>query len=402
VRTVTLVLVDPAGQVLGALPPFEVSTPWWQEVGEIAARTGTQVLRLLHADRAAPPGGHVTYLAEPDPAATTGPHPAATIEPDSAATTGPDPAATTGPAGRALAPATVDPAAEPHRAAYAQVGGPAATLAWAAAHTGFARAHQKRTWNLSAIWRLDDTDGNPVAWIKQVPEFFAHEPDALRMVDAVAPGLVPPLLAAGPDGRMLLGHREGEDGYDAGADVCRRIAEAFHPVQVRLAGRALPGIPDRRGVDFGFARAFEERIPGLGKLLDDLPRRMAAVAECGLPDTLVHGDLHPGNVRIGPDGRLTIMDWGDCYRGHPAVDILRLVERLEEPDEVIEHWAYGWKASLPGSEPRRAAELMRPMAALRAAETYHGFLAAIEPSEQPYHADDVPERLAAAVAAGQI
>jgi hypothetical protein len=57
---------------------------------------------------------------------------------------------------------------------------------------------------------------------------------------------------------------------------------------------------------------------------------------------------------------------------------------------------------VPGSEPGRAAEVMRPMAALRAAETYAGFLAAIEPSEHPYHAADVPGRLAAAVAAAQI
>jgi Phosphotransferase enzyme family len=360
VRTVTVILVDPAGQVLGALPPFEVSTPWWQDVGEIAERTGAQVLRLLHGDQAAPPGGHVTYLAE-----------------------------------------MAGPAAVANRAPYAEVGGPAATLAWAERHLSFAGAHQQRTWNLSAIWRLDDGNGEPVALIKQVPGFFAHEPDAIRMVDEVAPGLVPPLLASGPDGRMLLGHRPGEDGYGAGADVCERIVEAFHPVQEHFAGQPLPAIPDRRVIDLAFARPFEDEIAGLRRLLDDLPRRRAEVAACGLPDTLVHGDLHPGNVRLGPDGRLTIMDWGDCYRGHPAVDILRLTEHLDDPEAVLEAWAYRWERSVPGSEPRRAAELMRPMAALWAAETYARFLTSIEPAEHPYHAADVPDRLAAAVSEAQ-
>jgi hypothetical protein len=316
VRSVTLVLVDPAGQVLGALPRFEVATPWWQEVGEIAVRSGTQVLRLLGADRPVPPGGHVTYLAEVPAAA------------------GP-----TGPVAGSLAAAEVDSAPQPHRPPYAEVGGPAATLAWAAGHLRFDRAGQQRTWNLSAIWRLDDASGGPVAWIKQVPAFFAHEPDALRMVDAVVPGLVPRLLAAGADGRMLLAHQPGEDGYGAGADVCDRIAEAFHPVQEHFIGRPPTLIPDRRGVDLAFARPFEGRIPGLGQLLDDVPRRLAEVAECGLPDTLVHGDLHPGNVRIGPDGRLTIMDWGDCYLGHPARDVLRLVERIDDPEPVLDRWA---------------------------------------------------------------
>jgi hypothetical protein len=36
---------------------------------------------------------------------------------------------------------------------------------------------QQRTWNLSAIWRLD-TGYGPV-WLKQVPRFFAHEPAVL-------------------------------------------------------------------------------------------------------------------------------------------------------------------------------------------------------------------------------
>jgi hypothetical protein len=390
VRTVTLVLVDPAGDVLGALPPFEVSTPWWQEVGEIVDHTGVQVLRLLHGDRPHPPGGHVTYLAEtPGPAGTPG------------LAKGPGVANGSGLAEVPGQKAGLDRAPQPNRAAYAEVGGPAATLDWAAAHCAFATAHQKRTWNLSAIWRLDDERDEPVAWIKQVPAFFAHEPDALRLVDEVAPGLVPPLLAAGADGRMLLGHRPGEDGYGAGADVCERIAEAFHPVQEGFAGRAWPMIPDRRGIDLAFARPFEGEIPGLGKLLDDLPRRLAEVAACGLPDTLVHGDLHPGNVRLGPGGRLTIMDWGDCYRGHPALDVLRLTEHLDDPEAVLRRWAYRWERSVPGSEPRRAAELMRPMAALWAAETYSRFLASIEPTEHPYHAADVPERLAAAVEAAQ-
>lgn len=32
-------------------------------------------------------------------------------------------------------------------------------------------------------------------------------------------------------------------------------------------------------------------------LLADLEARLDALRECGLPDTLVHGDLYPGNVR---------------------------------------------------------------------------------------------------------
>jgi hypothetical protein len=43
---------------------------------------------------------------------------------------------------------------------------------------------------------------------------------------------------------------------------------------------------------------------------------------------------------------------------------------------------------VPGSDPDRAAMLLRPVAALRLAAVYVHFLANIEPSEYPYHADD--------------
>jgi phosphotransferase family enzyme len=360
------VLVTGDGDVLGAMPPFEVGTPWWQEVSEFAEE-GRPVLRLLSVD-----GPDVTYLAE-----------------TSAPVAG-------------LRAVEVDLAPDPRRAPYAEVGGPAASLAWARGVLGPVAAHQQRTWNLSAIWRLD-RDGRTVAWLKQVPSFFGHEPAALRLVDSLAPGLVPPLIAAGPDGRMLLAHIEGDDRYGGDADLCDRIAEAFHPVQVALAGRPdLPEIPDGR-IDAErirrVATPFLDRIDGLAGLVDELPERRTAIDECGLPDTLVHGDLHPGNVRTDEGGRLTIMDWGDCTIGHPALDILRLTGDLDDPEPLLRAWAHRWRQSVPGCDPRRAVELFRPVAALRGAVIYSAFLDAIEPSEWPYHAADVPRCLAEAVAA---
>jgi hypothetical protein len=389
-RTVTLVLLDAAGGLLGALPPFDVDVPWWQEAGVVVdgarARHGidVQVLRLLHADRPHPPGGHVTYLAQ------TGDRP---------------------PPG--LSPADVDLSPHPNRAAYAEPGGPAASAAWAvdalaALGTPGAVAVQQRTWNLSGIWRLD-VDGAPVAWLKQVPAFFAHEAAVLGLIAGVSPGLAPPLLAAGPDGRMLLANAPGEDRYGAGADFRALIAADVHPVQAHFVGRAgellAAGVPDRR--DLGpwlaaAASAYRNRIPGLANLLDRLPQRLAAVAACGMPDTLVHGDLHPGNVRSDGTTRV-LMDWGDATVGHPALDILRLTGDLPdaEAEPLIAAWTERWRATAPGCDPGRAVDLMRPVVALSGAAVYAGFLDRIEPSEWPYHADDVPAALTAAVAAAR-
>jgi hypothetical protein len=198
-RTVTVVLVSPDGALLGCLPPVEVATPWWQEVSSIAAR-GVQVLRLLHGDRPYPPGGHVTYLAE------------AVDHPE-----------------RVTEPPEIDLRPHPLRAPYAEIGGPAASLASARDILGpGVTAHQQRTWNLSAIWRMDRPDGTPVAWLKQVPAFFAHEPEAIRLVR-------PP----GPARRS------------------RRLRPAGHPRARRPAPRQRPHRRRRPAHD-----------PGLGRLHD--------------------------------------------------------------------------------------------------------------------------------------
>jgi hypothetical protein len=296
-----------------------------------------------------------------------------------------------------------------------------------------ATATQRKTWNLSAIWRLD-AGGVSVAWLKQVPRFFDHEAAVLGLVSGVAPGLVPPVLAVGAEGRTLLAHVPGEDRFGADAEFCALVAEDFHPVQAHFAGRAsellAAGVPDGRLDAAAYERVaspFYDTIDGLRELIEGLPERLAEAAACGLPDTLVHGDLHPGNVRslspvaaaagsspvssavsadssvvsaAGGDLRV-IMDWGDASVGSPVFDILRLTGGLDDPAPLIEAWVRRWLHTVPGSDPGRALELLAPVEELRAAAAYANFLANIEPAEWPYHAADVPDRLGNAVTRGQ-
>ncbi|WP_305786840.1 phosphotransferase family protein [Symbioplanes lichenis] len=389
-RNVTLVLVDQAGSVLGALPSFEVGLPWWQEASDVveAARlkhgVTVTVLRLLAADRPAPPGGEVVYLAQAHGDIGV------SLEPFESVT--------------AVGPADLAP--EPLRAPWAVPGGPDASVAWAleALGPGDTVAVQQRTWNLSSLWRIDMA-GRPVAWLKQVPWFFAHEPAVLRLLDGVAHGLVPEVLAVGEAGRSVLAHVPGEDRYDSGAELCATVAREFHPVQVEFAGRTgdllAAGVPDRRREGDRFARVAEpwlDSIDGLTDLVDELPARLAAIEACGVPDTLVHGDLHGGNVRATATSRV-IVDWGDSVVGHPAFDILRLTDGLPEQPRLLAEWAARWRESVPGCDPGTALALYRPVAALRSATIYQDFLDHIEPSERPYHESDVPDRLRAAVAA---
>ena len=389
-RTVSLVLCQPDGEVLGALPPFQVDLPWWQEVADVVegafAHHGVEVtvLRLLEAEpRPFSAGGAVTYLAE-----LAGDVPGDLD--DWSGHLGLD---------------------EPRRASWARPGGPAADLAWADAalaslgRVRSAPAQQVRTWNLSSLWRLLTTEG--ACWLKVVPPFFAHEGAVLAHLD---PTTVPPLLAAqGP--RILVGEVPGPDRYGASGPVLVEMVEQLVALQGQWIGRedeliAL-GAPDwRAGPLTRLLTALVDRADpslepgvaaGLEALVVGLAERFAAVAACGLPDTLVHGDFHRGNLR-GPDGSLTLLDWGDCGAGQPMLDQAAFLEGLEPEDApaVRAAWSAAWRRLVPGCDPDRAAGLLAPVSALRQALIYDTFLTGIEPAERIYHADDPARWLARA------
>jgi len=389
-RTVTVVLRTD-DEVLGALPPFDVPWPFWPDVGEVVAgcrdRYGIDiaVLRALELPPTAGPGGTGSYLALVDGPVT------AALEPWQ----GSDP----------LAP-------HPLRAAYAEPDGQRAAIAWADAalaaigRTRTGPPQQVKIWNLSAIWRLP-TDAGPV-WLKDVPPIFVHES---ALVTRIGPLAAPTVLAAAP-GRLLMADIAGIDQYDAtGAAVLEilGLATGLHAEwAARVEDLVELGVPDRRPdaalplvadvVDRHADELDHEERARLRTLVDGLPRRLKALAATGLPDTLVHGDLHPGNAR-GESGRFTVLDWGDAAIGHPALDFVRLHDWVPEIDRgpATEQWVADWARLVPGSDPRRAAELAHPWLKLMSAVTFRRFLDHIEPSEQPFHAADPARCLRAAI-----
>ena len=385
-RIVTLVLVDDAGSVLGALPPFRAETPWWMDIGPVVravrARHGLRVtvLRVLDTERASAHGGAVTYLAQLDADATL---------PTLLSWNGTLPE-------------------DPKRHPYARIGGPQADLAWAASALqaqGDAPAgepEQIRTWNLSSIWRLPTRSGS--AWLKVVPPFFAHEG---RMLQALAGAPVPHLIGH-EGGRLLLAHIPGEDCYEAPLAARLKMIDLLVDLQHRWLDRGgqllALGLPDWRGpaLTTSFTALIDRRTDAiqhddrapLDAFVTALPARFAALAECGVGDTLVHGDFHPGNVRS--DGRTqTLLDWGDCGIGHPLLDLPAFLDPTPEGEREATraHWFAAWQGALPGADLARAVRLLGPLAMARKALIYQNFLDGIEAAEHPYHRSDVPDFL---------
>ncbi len=391
-RIVSLVLVDADGTILGALDPFPVDTPWWMDVAPVIKEArrlyevDAVVLRLLWTERDLPHGGEVTYLAQVDLASVP----------------------------RELRAWEGELLHDEHRAAYAEVGGPHADIAWAEQvlraqnKSPVGRPTQHRTWNLSSIWSLPTRSGN--VWLKVGPPFFAHEGAVIAAVaernerSGGERTAVPSLLGRAST-RLLLADIAGSDRYDAGLEERFAMIDALVDLQRQWLGRSdelTPlGLPDWRGASLtdSISRLVERRALDLDgatarelrAFVAELPARFAAIAECGIGDGLVHGDFHPGNVR-GDGSTNTIIDWADSGVGHPLLDQPAFFRTAADGETrpLATHWAAAWRRTIPGGEPERASALLAPVAAARQAVIYQGFLDRIEATEQRYHVHDVP------------
>ena len=376
-RVVTVVLDQPRG----ALPTFTLDTPWWQEVESVVDAVRDEfgldivVLRVLEGET--PFVSPVTYLAE-----VTAGDPAALLE-----------------------PWTKPIADDPLRAAYARPGGPQADLDWAARHVAFTgQPVQVRTWNLSSIWRIPTTTGSCGSSTCHRSSRTSRRCCALSTVAAPVPHLI-----AGEPGRMLLADVPGRDCYDATRPELEAMVDTLVDLQGAWAGRVddvlALGAPDWRSSAFiHLAQDVVERDAGaelrtvLDPFVERLPQAFADLDSCGLPNTFVHGDFHPGNVRWTNDGPV-VLDWGDAGVGHPLLDLPAFLDRAGPHTAELEaRWLDRWAVAYPGSDPRRAADVIAPIAALRRAIVYRGFLDGIEETERVYHRSDVPEQLQTAVA----
>ncbi len=370
-RTVGAVVTH-GTEVLGAAGPFAVDGPWWADVAPVAAgltdRLGVPVLvlRLLRADGEGMRDGHVVYHAE-----------------------------AAGHTVRGLADTDVAyadlMAPQRFRSPWATTEGLRELLGWARGELAAAGrpvtgpVEQYRSWNLAGLFRLPTAAG-PV-WLKATPHFAADEPAVIAALARHDPGLVPTVVAAG-EHRMLLDHLPGGGCLDAPADVVARVVGRLAAAQ---ATAVPPAVPDRRDPPRRVATLLDGGVPELTATERAAARRLTGrwreLDACGLPDTLVHGDFHPGNWQGDP---AVVIDFADAHVGNPVLDGLRAADFLPAATrtEAARAWVRAWAGLAPGSDPARALAVAEPLAHLAYAVRYQEFLDGIEPSEHPYHAGD--------------
>lgn len=178
---------------------------------------------------------------------------------------------------------------------------------------------------------------------------------AVPRVHGVLEGTGDPTRRAGivfdrADGREMLAV--------LGAQPWRVATEAkrLATIQAAILTRRTEALPDLH-------EALRERIERAD--LPDARRRRVLAQLDALPRSMhvCHGDLHPGNVLLGPAGA-TVIDWANATRGDPAADLAQtrmLLSSAEIPEgtraRALMEGARRLYASLWWQRVRRAAPL---------------------------------------------
>ena len=184
----------------------------------------------------------------------------------------------------------------------------------------------------------------------------------------------------------MLAHVAGENLHWL-PDVLAALEPVFGtPVYLRLAARCTlePGHAIAE-----LHRAWTGRADEL-LALGPQDRRVEAPELAALPDTLVHGDFHPGNAFFDED-RAVIFDWSDACVAHPLFDLHLYLHELGDRgrrDELVEAYASGWNGDVDADTIRELLPLAAPLSCLHQAESYRAIEAACAPDDRWWFAGE--------------
>ncbi len=269
------------------------------------------------------------------------------------------------------------------------------------------RLVRKRPW--SAVWRVEA--GGTVGYAKQNCPGQAHEARLVSRLATLAPGYVVPVVAADSERDLLLTEDLGPTLDESeGGDVDRwcRVVTAAAYLQRQTAGRldevGLTSLPP------GDATTYVADAAGrLGALPADDPRRLAPeaasrvqallpviarwaeeVEDLALPLTLLHNDLHTGNV-VEQEGRLRFFDFGDAVLAEPLgnllVPLMMAGHELDAAPDDPRLWRIAdaalevWSDLVPLRELRAALPAALRLARLARVESWRRCVASMTPSE---------------------
>lgn len=321
-----------------------------------------------------------------------------------------------------LRPRLADWVAEQHGAApdplappWSRAGWHGRASDWIAAHLagrGPIDVEQVRAWGIWTVLRATDATGVRF-WFKGICEHFGREVPVTAALDALAPGFVAPVVAADLDERwLLLGDLpdvapEGEPtSHHTAYPRLRELQRAVAGDRQRLiaAGatvRPLTSVPDAFAEVLGdpaFAEWLHVTPERARQLAAWVTESVAEIDALRLPEVLVHGDFHPGNVTTLADGTRVIFDWSDAAWSAPFVDVPTWLTWIEDDEAECERtwrsFAAGWGDVLPVDEWLARRPVLEGVAGAYHVASYAGIVRSMDAHHVAEQARGITEFLA--------
>jgi DNA-binding CsgD family transcriptional regulator len=259
---------------------------------------------------------------------------------------------------------------------------------------------QFRIWCISSVLRVPATEGMIYFKVSSGLPLFVNEALVTRCLGSLFPEFVSaPLAIDAGRGWLALADFGEEVGWEAPAEVKIEVFRRFAQLQIASAAhidrlleagcvdRRLDWLADQQPAWFTGPQARQrlsmEEFSQLQACSAGLPALSAELASCGVPDALLHGDIHPGNIARNERG-YTFFDWTDAAVGHPFLDMIAIATEDDAHTAEAMRAAYlaEW-ATVTGPEPaERAWELAVVLMAANQAITYLSLASSIDPPDQ--------------------
>ena len=279
-------------------------------------------------------------------------------------------------------------------------------------YTFLSPIEQTKSWGISCLLRANTDRGHVYFKVATALPLFGNEPALLKALGERYPDFVPAPLAIEPDQRwMLMTDFGAELRTMPSLERYQSAVERFGQLQVQAASAIddllAIGCLDRRlhvlleqieplfGDEAVLALLSADEIDRLRALVPRLKRMCEELASYDVPYSLVHGDLHSGNIT---GESLLFFDWTDACITHPFLDLCPVMSDVEYDlpegrEPVLEVYLSQWLAYEPMERLRSMWRLAEPLGALHQAVSYQHILATLEPTSKQELIWGVPEWL---------
>lgn len=265
---------------------------------------------------------------------------------------------------------------------------------------------QIKQWDISSVLKAPTDSGD--VYIKGIPTLFATEPRITVGLNNLFPAVVPRPLAIWErvdEGRLLLRDFGGKALWskEMQPEAMVEALTLFARMQIKCVDRddllsemgcrdrRLAGMPgsmrDLLADDSALHNFTEDEKARLRALMPAVESACEQLASGPIPQTLMHGDLHGGNIALNDDGYV-IFDWTDACISHPFFDLLTIVDNGYVPleaayrEQLISAYLGEWTARGYGSAEvlRATCDLALKLGPLYHAISYWQIIMACEPS----------------------